>query len=300
MLTCGVIFAACNMWTPQTPHPTPPTTAPAPETPTPSPVPTRTAVPTATLTSAHIPVWVVEFSDPILVALKGRVPDFQDDFSPACIYYYHRLETCPPEDEYSNFEVQFAILNQGWFYQNPENHSRPFYVQFENEMLSIKLPEGKEKQDSMVYNPYLIRENFVMNFDLHFGPTQPEDAARFEFGQSADQSVALDIFKNETWALHWGNIQNWETHNGAYDAFPPERLNITLIMLDTKCAVILNNLPLDYVENCRPGPMTRSSPWAVSFHLLGSYGREAAIFIDNVKLWDLDKVNIEFARQDAP
>jgi hypothetical protein len=290
ILACVLFLAACSAGNPESVASTTPTSTAVTETATITPLPTQTAPPLATPTLMVIPSWMTDFSDPILLALMNRVPDYQDDFSFACIYYHQRLEVCPPEDEYSNFEQQFSILNLGWFYMNPENRSKPFYAHIQNGSLLINLPEGNEKNDSMVYNPNLIYKNFVLNFDLHFSKTEPDDVARFQFGQSADESFALDVSKNETWAFHWGTDKNWETRTGTYDAFPPERINLIFIVQDKQCAILLNNVPLGYFENCRSGPVVRSAPWAVSFHLLGSPGYTAEILIDNVKLWDLDKV----------
>src|SRR5688572_32011509 len=82
------------------------------------------------------PAWVKDFADPILIALDGRRPDFQDDFT---------------------------SLNKGWFYLIPGNRRGPFYAHLQEGTLLIKLPEGKETRDSMVYNPKLIRRNFVLS-----------------------------------------------------------------------------------------------------------------------------------------
>ena len=160
----------------------------------------------------------------------------------------------------------------------------------QNESLFVSLPEEKDNTDSMVYSPKLIRKNFVLNFDFQFDQTQPVDVFRFQFDQSADQSVALDIAKDKTWTFHWGFNNDWKSRTGIYDYFPPERINIMLIVRDTECAVYLNNVPLDYFDNCRSSPIVRSVPWAVSFHALSTPGRTASIVIDNVKLWDLDKI----------
>ena len=188
-LVCAL--AACNAGNSESLPTATPTSIAITETAT--PLPTRTVPLPAAPTLMAIPAWMTDFSDPILLALMNRVPDYQDDFSLACIYYHQRLEVCPPEDEYSNFDQQFSILNLGWFYMNPKNRAKPFYAHIQDGKLLINLPEGNEKNDSMVYNPNLIYKNFVLNFDLHFSKTEPDDVARFQFGQSANESFALDV-----------------------------------------------------------------------------------------------------------
>jgi serine/threonine-protein kinase len=62
-----------TMLTPPTQTPAPTPTAPPTVTPTPTTRPTRTPTPQ--------PAWVTDFAEPILAAIAGRTPDFQDDFS---------------------------------------------------------------------------------------------------------------------------------------------------------------------------------------------------------------------------
>jgi len=247
-------------------------TEPVPGTPsvTPSvtPQPTFTTSPTGTvlpptLQALPFPVWVTDFSDPTLSVLSGRRPTLHDEF---------------------------AGLNQGWFYFIPASRKGPFYAHMQDETLLIKLPAENENKDYWVYNPRLLRKNFVLSFDFQFEETEPADTVRFQFDQTTDQSVALDLSKNQTWALHWGDHNNWKTTTGTFDYLPPERITILIVMRDRECAVFLNDAPLTYSDTCRTGAFVRSVPWAVTFHMLAEPGHIAAVTIDNIKLWDLDKI----------
>ena len=264
-------------------------------------MPTVTLIPTQTSTlpallqitpaTTPVPAWVTNFSDPILVALVNQIPDFQDDFSLICIYDFRRLKNCPPIDPDPDVQDGYILLNQGWFRINPNSHTRPFYANIQNETLFITLLRGTENRDSAVYNSHLIRKNLVLSFDFQFDKTQPPDAVRFQFDQTADQSVALELFKNKTWTFHWGFHNDWKSRTGTYDYFPPERINIIIIIRGRECAVYLNNVPLDYFSDCRSAPIFQASPSAVTFHVLAAPGHPAAAVIDNVKLWDLDKIH---------
>jgi len=228
---------------------------------TPTPPPTFLS---STPQALPFPTWVADFSDPILVTLDGRRPDFQDDFT---------------------------ISNRGWFYYIPGSSKGPFYAPIQDETLLINLPAESKNRDSWVYNPLLTRKNFVLSFDFQFEETQPDDMARFQFKQTADQSVALDLFKDQTWTLHWGVHDDWQSTTGSYDYFAPERITILIVMEGEECAVYLNDAPLTYLSNCRTGSIVYSSPQAVTFHMLAESGHTAAMTIDNVKLWDLDKIS---------
>lgn len=235
-----------------------------------TPLPTRrpTSIPTPALVfpiprALPFPAWVTDFSDPILAAVDGRRPDFHDEFT---------------------------RLNRGWFYFVPDSYRNPFYAHIQDGTLWIKLPSENENKDLWVYNSKLIRRNFVLRFDVQFEDTQPDDVARFQFDQTADQSVALDLSKNQTWTLHWGSRVDWQSTTGIYDSFPPERITVLIVMRDEECAVYLNDAPLAYLSNCRTGAVVRVSPRAVTFHMLAEPGHVAAVTIDNLKLWDLDKI----------
>lgn len=232
----------------------------------PSPVPTATPVLFASLSIAKpIPAWIMNFSDPILVALVNRPPDFKDDFSG---------------------------YNLGWFHAISGGQEGPFYANIQDESLVLKISDGNETRNSMVYNPNLIRKDFVLSLDFKFGKTQPYDMLRFQFNQSATQSVELDLSKHEDWSFDWSLRNSLQSHTGRYEYFSPERINVMIIMKGSECAVFLNHDPLDYLSNCRPDSMVQSSPLAVSFHLLSITGQDALVTIDNVKLWDLEKIPI--------
>jgi len=239
-----------------------PSTTPI-STPTPTPILTPTFL-VSTSQALPFPAWVTDFSDPILVALDNRRPDFQDEFT---------------------------IPNNGWFYFISGSSSGPYYAPIQDETLLVELPAETENRNSGVYNPILTRENFVLSFDFQFEETQPDDLVRFQFNQTADQSVALDLFKNQTWTLHWGFHDDWQSTTGTYDYYPPERITVLVIMQGRECAVYFNDAPLAYLSSCRTGPTVYSSPWAVTFNMLGDPGHTAAMTIDNLKLWDLDQIS---------
>ncbi len=231
-------------------------------TPSPAPIPTPELLP-PTSEGFSVPAWVTDFANPILAALAGRVPDFKDDFSG------HNL---------------------GWFYVIPGSRAGPYYARIQDEALLLETTDEAGRGNSMAYNPWLIRRNFVLSLDVRFGKTETKDILRFKFDQSADRSVELDLSRNEKWTIDWNLHNDQQTAAGTYDHFPPERINVVVIMQGNECAVYLDHDPLEYLKDCRPGPMVHSSPLAVSFHLLAARGSGANVVIDNVKLWDLDKI----------
>jgi hypothetical protein len=209
-----------------------------------------------------LPEWVTEFADPILFAIKDERPVFQDDFS----------------------------TYRGWINITSESIGYVYAERFEEKLL-LKLPEDVE--ESVFYNPrYLNRKNFVLTLDLRFQHNQPEDTIRFQFDGFSNEHVAFDLSNNRKWTFHWKSSENkLETISGVYPHFPPDYVPVTIIMLDTECAVYVNNDPLVYVDDCRILPTNeKENNWFTSFHLLREHKHAVLINIDNLKLWDLDRI----------
>jgi hypothetical protein len=156
--------------------------------------------------------------------------------------------------------------------------------------LLLRLPEDTEDRDSIVYNQKITRRNFVLSLDLRFEHAQPDDTVRFQFNQTTDQSVILDLTNNNDWTFHWDFHNNWQSNTGSFHHFPPEAITVTIIMQDNECAVYLNDAPLDYLGKCRSDPIVQSSKSAVSFHVFTKTRHAVVVNFDNLKLWDLDKI----------
>ncbi len=271
----ALLVSAClgNTSLPSTP--TQQSTAPTfAEFPTRPAIPTRAPTLTSTpepLTQSTPPAWLAEFAEPILVKAANSYPSFQDDFT--------------------------AQLNQGWFYLIEDNALKPYFAHLEEDALILRLPDGLERRDSMVYSPHLARRNFVLSLDFKFGKTEPNDIFRIEFKPSADQFINVDLSKNETTSIFWNLHNHWESSAGTYDQFGPALVPVVLIMNDDQCALFINHDPLGYLSECRSGGLLQPVHQALSLHLLSTTGNPATITVDNVKFWDLDKLLV---RPDLP
>ncbi|CAG1014662.1 hypothetical protein ANAEL_05046 [Anaerolineales bacterium] len=311
-LACGV---GNDLSTPQPVSPPvgtwtlPPSVIPRqPRTPTPFFMPVL-STPKAVAT---YPVWVADFSDPILEAVEGQLPVFEDHFPEICVDEHRKWKVCstpeqrtyyqsplselplatarPTLDLQPDLQDGYALLNKGWFYVIPDNSRNPFYALIDSGTLVLKLPAEKESKDFWVYTPHLLQKNFVLQFDLEFYENQPEDTFRLQVDQTSEQSVAFDLSKDQNWALHWGSLADWQTITGIYANFPPEPITVLVMAKGEECAVYIDNVPLAYLPDCRSEPVTRPSPSAMKFHLLAEPGHLAVVTIDNVKMWDLDKI----------
>ncbi len=226
-----------------------------------SSAPTKVTVPTpfsTDLAEVLVPAWVTDFANPILISTADRRPNFQDDFS----------------------------RYRGWLHQI-SGVDGSLYAELQDGMMLLELPERTE--ESFVYNPKINRRNFVLTLDLRFYHDQPNDTVRFQFDQSADQSIAFDLSNNRNWEFRWGDASAAQATSGIYQHFPPEHVPVTIIMQGTKCAVYLNHDPLTYSDNCRAAPTSQSKAWTVNFRLIRDTTSTVIVNFDNLKLWDLDR-----------
>lgn len=227
--------------------------------------PTSTSNPMPVIESQSTPpAWVTDFSQPILERVADQYSSFHDEFT--------------------------AQLNHGWYYRVPNSRREIHYAHLEEDSLILRIPDGVEHKDSMVYSPKLARKNFVLSLDFKFGKTEPNDIFRLQFQQAKDEDVILDLSKNETASLHWHLYNGWQSVAGTYDHFGPALVNMVIMMSEYECAVYINHDPFAYLDQCRVDPILQPVQESVSFHLISTTGHPATVTIDNVKMWDLDKI----------
>jgi hypothetical protein len=239
----------------------------ATSTPVSSRMPSPSFMPQATA-AVTIPAWVVEFSNPILEYTAGRDPDYEDRF----------------------------LINRGWYYVASGN--RPVLADRQDQMLALRLPADAQIRDAFVYNPTLARENFVLSLELRFDHAQVDDTVQFEFGRQAGTGITFELTNSDNWNIHWNFNSGGQSRSGTFEHFPPEKIPVTFIVLGGRCAVYLNNVPLVYLNDCRPANrVAELSHPAVTFHALTTARHDLTVVFDNLKLWDLDKPLFHIDRQ---
>jgi hypothetical protein len=282
--------------------------------------PTSVALLPTLIGMTAFPVWVTDFSNPIIAAVEGQRPAWEDDFPAICVDEQKEMKVCSTPEQRTYYQANesdrtsiselplatarptldlqpdlqngYTLLNKGWFYVLSDNPQKLFYANIDNGVLVLSLPNGKANKDFWVYNQHFSQRNFVLQFDLQFDETQPEDTFRFQFEQGRDESFALDLTKNKTWAFHWGSRDAWQSRTGISEQLSFQPIRVLMIARDNQCAVYLNNVPLDYFENCRTDTDVQTSPQSAAFHILAEPGHAAMMTLDNIKMWDLDKITI--------
>jgi len=272
----------------------------ATQTATPAPAPAFTAPP-------PFPAWAADFADPVFTFIQARRPDFEDDFPSICIDADKKWKVCATPERRLNYQYPleglalatpratldlqpdlqngYALLNSGWFYIVPNSEKNPYYAQIDNGALLLSLPQPHERGDFWVYHRHLTARNFALTFDVEFVSAQPDDSFRWEYAPSPSERVALDLSQSKLWKFSWGAGENL---TGALNPFPLPQVNVMLIAQRAACAVYLDHLPAAFAPNCRAEGEGALLQQALRFHLLARAGHDAALKIDNVKMWNLD------------
>ena len=224
-----------------------------------SPVPSETQTPPLTSTAPQslatpTPAWVKDFSEPILLAIQDRTPNFQDDFS------------------------QFS---PGWHFET-EPPNRNGEMEISNGVLHLKVEDqiiGAASHTNMRF------ENFVLQVNVNIPiPGAPQIYWRYAQDDSGEQFL---FYRDGSWLLNtckrgicttltWGEMKfNWA-----------DPVLVTVIVKGTEASLYLNSIPVTYINNLE-------QPSSEDIKLVirgGAFGYESSIEYDNLKVWDLDKI----------
>jgi formylglycine-generating enzyme required for sulfatase activity len=232
--------------------------------PTETPLPTRTAMPIATPQPTGTPDPIAVFSDPILLAIQDRPPDFQDDFSSDANGWIIRTWPLDRAGEVIANGVMNLSLEQGGIADNHATSFRDFVVQVDVKFLDMVSNEGigvyLEWVRYEVFDDTMKVQYFQFNKDKfwHLMSCTPVEPRECQEGPSGTALVDLS-----------GPI------------------TIIVISKGTELAVYLNGTPLVY-ENF-PDLPPASHIRLYAFDNSGNPGYSGAIF-DNFKIWELQSV----------
>jgi formylglycine-generating enzyme required for sulfatase activity len=214
-------------------------------------------------------LWVAEFSEPILLAIQDRPPDFQDDFSQDTNGWLTRANA--PQD------LGNVAVASGGLMMNP---GPGIGGQADHYSTSIR--------------------DFVVQVDVDFlEPSEPSAARlewlRYEVYDSTLTQQGFDIQSDRSWRLWSCPLETPEHPPECQEGLPSdsvsvdlsEPVSVTLISKGTELAVYLNGTPLTYYNYLGQPPAShvRLTSWDDSedpVHL--------GVVFDNFKIWELQSV----------
>jgi hypothetical protein len=172
---------------------------------TPTITPTRTPRPTATTTP--LPAWVNDFSQPILDAIAGRPPDFQDDFSQG---------------------------KKGWqYYADRAGISNGVLV----------FTETKDGAFAAIPIPGVGFYDFALVCDIDISALSGENTAEIKWSKY----YLVEIKHDGRWFISsWQNNVRHDLGQGRQRIPDAKRVTIKLISNGTKYAFYINNVPVSY------------------------------------------------------
>lgn len=205
-----------------------------------------------TITPTPIPVWVKNFSEPVLAAIANREPDYQDDFSKAT--YFWSFGFCDQYDPAANSgRISDGIL----------------------ELNTVKC-------FAKASLGYVYLDNFAAQFEIDLRQLDSEYAAEVDFGNKD----LLTVSGNGNWSSK--NCRRGDCFDRKRGTIPNNFIvtdTITYISYSTKNALYINDIPIYYFTD------SDQDPGQLSFRIISMDDKDInSISINYLKIWDLDKV----------
>lgn len=215
----------------QTPVPPTPTLT-LQATPTYTDIPTSTAMPSPTIrptfTSVPQPAWITEFAEPILAAIAGRAPDYQDDFS----------------------------SNKGKWTRGGE---------CTNAEWRLKFVDGEMVASSCSFSRDMWYTDFVINMDARLLSRGPRDEWRFSFRFNNffdfEQNLGVEVGFGEYSPGKYVRVDNVLKPG-------PKVNHVLIIVKDQGVALFVNDRPVYYgilESRWKNGGMDWSGPGTIAY-----------------------------------
>lgn len=157
-------------------------------------------------TTAAIPTWVNEFSEPILAAIKDRDPDFLDDFS---------------------------SIKQNWNLLAPENSIR--YAKISNGKLQLSSEAGVALENVPLFN-------FILQVDMDLDQLDEQYNPQIYIGDNTFTLKSSGDWESADWPSGVQNLRG----SGHFKINLADAVTITIISYKAGNAVYLNNSPILY------------------------------------------------------
>lgn len=253
-----LLVMGCSSLATFTPTPIAPTSIPVLLTSTPvPPTPTQVSptVPTASPPAAAALVKQARlFADPILIVISDYRPHFEDDFSTA--HENWRIELEPKEGSAILDGVARLVVNDGAASFNNAKLNRKDFV--------LRVDARVVQGDSSTYIPIIFH---ILAPDYHFDISFNSVASVWRVRKIWDEYQGTDI------AIGQDNIRPLG-----------EWTRVTIVARGSQGAVYLNGIPVAYLDDA---DFNTQGGISLQCHSL----TKAVCEFDNVKFWELEKVN---------
>lgn len=238
-----------------------------------TPTPRSTSTPFPTRTATPIPVWIANFAEPVLAAIKDQPPHFQDDFSnPASQWSIGRIE--------ESFGTQTP--------DNPGIHIFGNVGYIEGEYFTTAAPVscvGGFNERIGVY------KDFVVEFDARFSSGVHGDyQIQFHrndmglYSVNMNRTGAVWIAKRDNSCNSCGFLSEY---NKSY--FKGTQWNhFALIVRLPQIALYVNDIPVAYMEDKHVTQPFETGTFSLTVCNTGSVSMETRW--DNLKIWDISSL----------
>jgi hypothetical protein len=230
-------------------------------TPTSTSTQTPSVTPPPPPTETPIPGWVNEYADLVIVAIKDRPPDFEEDFNDA----------------------------QGWEFTtqpDPENGS----IQVIDGALQMNITSGSGSDESGFANNSELRfASFVLQVDVDLSRLgQGGSLDVYWRGDNQNHGAVLSLSKTGQGQIMFCGTCSPVLGEGRRMIYSPRRVQITIISKYAQYAVYIDGRRLSYVDDAGrpPGDQIRLSLW------VGRGEYTSIVRYDNLRIWDITNIQI--------
>ncbi len=237
---------------------TPGATRILPPTLTPTVKPTRTLRPTPTTTP--VPSWVTEFAEPVLAAIANHPPQFQDDFSQESVSWRFVDGNSQGEMEIKDGAL-VATIRQG----------------------------GSEIERFHGHHPAMRFKNFALRVDVDLSKLGSGDATEIQWrGTDDSEGVGFALWKDGRWEVIAYTHPATYLVAGDQSIDSTQEVTITIISKNAEYAIYLNEALVSYINDSG-----RTPGIGICLCVLDDIGSSTIVTFDNLKVWDLDKIQIQ-------
>ena len=223
-----------------------------------APTPTRTPRPTSTNpprpSATPIPSWVTDFAQPILNAIAGRPPDYQDDFSQASPDWQREMANCTDNG---------CVISNG--------------------VLSLTTAPARGSDAIMTIPCMLNFRSFALSVDVDTSLLDGENAA----GIGYDNDGAQFSFELKDKGRWWMDVIDSGRLVSAYSGQLPRPVPLaptfTIAVRGTRFAIYLDDFPI--VSGGFAPAVNRTG---LTLRAWEAAGMPAIVHFDNLRIWNLD------------
>jgi len=198
---------------------------------------------------------VTGFTEPLLLAIQDRPPDFQDDFSQS---------------------------DTGWVFITGHGDGT---VEIANGVMMMGAVSG---QNAIAIHKEMTFNNFILQVDVNFLELEDRISAGIWWRRYDGVGEVFGLDNDGSWTLKRNDRQDPQQFESGYVSVDLSKpVTITIVSRGTEFAVYMNNIPLAYHNDIGRPP---ANGIELNFFNHADNRINSAVAYDNLSVWNLDSI----------